>query len=225
MLYDSGSLTGALAEGEGRFARKHPCILDRIALDIISTIAAYTLPTYTLSIKRVTWKGMKLYPLPERLKREVFQGGSLTNQGKPFYYTFNQIPQFTIRLFPIPNETIAANQTNLYGSNIKSQVIVEFWRTSDNNIKIIPAFFRRRLLKTYALSKVFASEGRGQNLKAVAYYSKKYDDLEKVYSNLLSEIHNKPRRLIVSGEFVHPNRMYSAILPVAKFGIGLDEGE
>jgi len=210
-------------EGEGDFAVEYPCILTRVAPAVVSSINLITLPEDVLSIRRITYKGSKLDPLPYRNFREVFQNA--TQEGRPFWYVFNNVGQNKIQLFPTPNENIAATTSGLYGSEIPNRLIIEYWQAPDFITALIPSYFRRRLLKSYVLRGSFHAEGKQQNLKASKYYKKRYEELKKQYGLLLGDLHNKPRKLVVSGftsSYYYPGR---PILPIDRFGTSVDIGE
>ena len=210
-------------EGENSFVVDNPCILKRVAPTAVSGVSLIVLPDDVKSIRRVTWKGYKLDPLPQRNFREVFQGA--TQQGRPFWYVFNNVGQNLIQLFPAPNETLTPATANLFGSAIPNQLIVEYFQAPDFVNAILPSYFRRRLLKTYVLRGCFNIEGQGQNLKNSKYFKQRWDQLSKLYGQLLDDLHNKPRKLVVQGisaAYYFPGR---PLLPIDKFGISLDAGE
>lgn len=210
-------------EGEGYFAVTYPCILKSISLATVSGTGVITLPDDVKSIQRVIWKGFKLDPLPHRNWREVFQ--SATSISKPFWYVFNNIGQNQIQLFPAPNETLSTITTNLYGSEIPNRLIVRYFAAPDFDTYILPLFFRRRLIKSYVLRGCFNIEGQGQSLKASKYFKARWDMLCKLYGELLGDLHNKPRKLIVNGissAYYFPG---SPVLPIDRFGISVNAGE
>jgi hypothetical protein len=210
-------------EGENNFAVDYPCILKRVALSVVSGTSTYTLSDDVISIRRITWKGFKLDPLPHRNAREVFQ--NMTQQGRPFWYIFNNIGQNNIQFFPCVNESIASVSTNLYSFEIPNRVIVEYFQAPDFVNAIIPSYFRRRLLKAYVLRGCFNIEGQGQNLKNSKYFKERWRVLKQMYGELLGDLHNKPRKLIVNGissSYYFPGH---PILPIDRFGTSVDAGE
>jgi hypothetical protein len=223
-LWDAATLTRFSQEAEDIFAREFPCIIDRIALDIIADTHTYTLSDYIIDIRKITWKGVRIDPLFHRSFREYQP--SLTSRGKPTDYIFNNIGQSQIRFFPIPTESIATINTDLWGAEIANRVIVEYYRTPNYTTFTIPTFFRRRLIKAYVLRQCFAIEGKGKNLKAVKYWDNKWNNLKEIYGLLLEELINQPRRLIVgttsrTSNFILPRPQ----LPEAYRNIGVDKGE
>ena len=222
-LFASSTVTRLSNEGENNFAVSYPCILKRVALPISTGTHTYTLDDDVLSIRRITYRGFKLDPLPHRNFREVFQ--SATQGGKPFWYVFNNIGQNRIRLFPAPTETIISVQTNLYGTEIPNQCIVEYFQAPDFLTNILPLFFRRRLLKAYVLRGCFNIEGQGQNLKLSLYFKERWRFLKEKYGLLLGDLASKPRKLVVNGissSYYFPG---NPILPIDRFGQSVDQGE
>jgi len=279
-LFSNSKITRIANEGENNFAVEYPCILKRISITVAKSTGGatfdetsgtfdetpglfdngggtgawpntFTLPDDIVSIKRVTWKGFKLDPLPQRNFREVFQNAS--QQGRPFWYVFNNVGQNLIQLFPTPNEALPINSgstlfdshgglfddasglfdaatginlgTQLWGANIPNCFIVEYYQAPDFDTAIIPPYIRRRLLKSYVMRGCFNMEGQGQNRKASAYAKEKWRMLKKMYGELLGDLHNKPRKLVVNGissSYYFPGL---PILPINRFGISVDSGE
>jgi hypothetical protein len=174
------------------------------------------------SIRRITWQGFKLDPLGQRNQREVFQYA--TQVGTPFWYVFNNVGQNNIQFFPIPPANITPSGNDLYGDAISTDVIVEYFMMPDFTSNFIPSYFRQRVLKPYVLKGCFTVEGPGQNLKNVQYFKQKWEFLKTQYGNLLEELHGKSRKLMING--IASNQFFpgSPLLPVSKFGIGVDDG-
>ena len=222
-LFDATTITRLSQEGENSFAIDNPCILKRVAPATTSGVSLITLADDVKSIRRVTWKGYKLDSLPQRNFREVFQAAN--QQGRPFWYIFNSVGQNVIQLFPAPNESLSAAVTDLWGAAIPNQLIVEYFCAPDFVTTMIPSYFRRRLLKTYVLRGCFNIEGQGQNLQNSKYFKQRWEQLSKMYGQLLDDLHNKPRKLVVQGisaAYYFPGR---PLLPIDRFGISVDTGE
>lgn len=208
-------------QGEIDLSRERPFIVDRLSLSIVANTSLYTLPDYVLSIRRITYLGQKLDPLPHRNWREVFQ--SATQKGKPFWYVYNNVGLNKIQLFPCPNDTIA-EVTNVWDTEILTGCIVEYYRVADNISYIIPSALRRQLLKIYVAAQCFAIEGAGQNVKMSKYFNAKWERRKEEFFSLLRELYDKPRKLIVN-EIVSSNYFPAApVLPIAQFGISIEEG-
>ena len=224
-VWDAEVINRFLEQGEDTFVTEYPCLISRVALNVVADTADYSLPDLLHSIRRVTWKGKKLWPLPKRFQNEMFQGVQFTQKGEPDYYLYNGITSRTIRLFPTPNVSLASTTSNLFGSEIGNRCIIEYFQLSDHSSKVMPTFFRRRLLKSYILSKCFQVEGRGQNLKNAKYHEKKWEELSVVYGNLMSELYNRGRRLVVTQPFVRSGTPGAPHYNYSKFGISVGEGE
>ena len=220
-VFDSATLQRFYYEGEDHVSHEHPFLVGRTSLDIVSGTSTYTLPDYVVSIRRITFLGQMLDPLPSRNFREVFQSG--TQQGKPFWYVYNNIGQNKIQLFPCPNQTVP-DVTNVWDSEIRTGCIVEYYRVTDNSTYVIPPYLRRQLLKQYVAYKCYAIEGAGQNIKMRDYFKKKWDIKEQEFFDFLDEIHSKPRKLIVGNLIGNKYYPTSPVLPIGTFGIGVDDG-
>lgn len=221
-LWPSETITRFSQEAEQNFANEYPCILNRISLTIASGTALYTLPDTVRSIRRISWQGWKLDPLGQRNMREVFQYA--TQQGKPYWYVFNNIGANTIQFFPIPNASITPSGKDLFSDALATDVIVEYFTLPDFASLTIPSYFRRRLLKPYVLRMCFGIEGAGQNLKNNQYFHGRWDQLKKLYGEWLNTIHGKSRKLCLNG--ITSNQFFPGqpLLPISRFGIGIDDG-
>jgi len=225
-LFSTATLTRFASEAENIFQKNFPCIIDRTSIAIVSGTAIYTLADYVIDIRRITWKGTKVYPMTHRRYREAQVG--VTATGTPYEYIFDNIGASQIRFFPIPNIAISqlALDIGLWGSNIANGIVIEYYRTPDYVTYTIPAFFRKRLIKSYVMKMCFSIEGRGQNLKAVKYWDAKWKYYTEIYGALLNELINAPRHIIAGPDSVtkefSPRR---PMLPYNKIGIGVDKGE
>lgn len=220
-LFNSDTLNRVINQGEQNISVDKPFLVDRVSLSIVANTHTYTLSDYVTSIRRVTYLGIGLDPLPQRNHREVFQNAGQV--GKPFWYIFDNLGQNKIRLFPTPPTTIAAG-ADPWLANISDSVIVEFFRVSDNSTFVIPAYAKRQLLKQYAARQLYSLEGSGQNKKLSAYYDQKWQMFKKEFMDHLDYLHNRPRKFVVN-EIVQSNYFpASPILPLGTFGIGVDDG-
>lgn len=216
-LFSADSIIRFINEGERNFVNNYKCIIERISLNINNGTNEYTIPDYIQSIRRITWKGLKMDPLTHRDYRSIFT--SSISKGKPLWYIFNNIGANKIRFYPTPNETISSININLWGSEIPNRVIIEFYRVSDGINYQIPRYIRRRMLKSYVLKACFALEGQGQNLKNSQYYAMKYKGLHKLYGDLLEEISTKPRKFIVGSSNINSMNNYlpMPVWPINRF--------
>lgn len=220
-LFSTGDLTRFFNNGEQELAIEQPFLVDRLSVAITAETAVYTLPDYVLSIKRITWLGMKLDPLPRRNQRDVFQNANQV--GRPFWYIYNNIGANLIQFFPNPGINVAAG-THLWSTDIPTSVIVEFWRQTDNSTFVVPPYFRNQLLKRYTAYKARMLDGPGINMKMSKYFSDQWGYWKGAYFELLSDLYSKPRKYCVN-EIVSSNYFPAApVLPIGQFGIGVDEG-
>lgn len=220
-LFSTSNLTRYFNQGEQNVCNEQPFIVDRLSLNIIGNQAPYELPDYVLSIRRITYLGMKLDPLPRRNQNEVFQ--SANQVGRPFWYVYNNIGANIIRLFPTPPSDIAP-VTNIWDTDIGTGVIIEFYRMTDNATFVIPSYWRTALLKRYTAHMARTVQGKGQQMKLGQYYHDQWKLWKNLWFTHLSELHTKPRKIIVN-EIVSSNYYpASPILPISRFGISVDEG-
>lgn len=222
-LFDSATLQRWFDQGENEVSVDRPFLVDRLSLAMVAGTNIYTLPDYVISIRRVTWMGYKVDPLPHRNFREVFQ--SATQIGRPFWYVYNNVGQNQIQLFPGPQQNLAKVVTNLYmGANIASGFVVEYYRATDNLNFVIPAYARRQLLKNYTGKMVYSVEGPGQNIKLAQYFGVKWESWKNDFCMHLDDLYGRPRKLIIN-EIVSSNYFpASPVLPISRFGISVEEG-
>ena len=215
VVFDDETIVRFAQQGEFQFASLTDCIVDRLSLNIVNGTSIYDLPDYVLNIRRITWRGKWIEPIPHRQYREGFFPPSA--QSEPTQYIFNNLQRQRIQFFPTPSETIAAATTDLYGASIGTSVIVEFSRTPDFATFIIPPIFRRFLIKCYIMKMCFAIESKGQNIKATKYFEAKWESLVEAYQLLLDDFFNKPRKLVASSYTIMRPRPARPVLP-ANFG-------
>ena len=220
--FNSSDLNRFFNQGENEISGEKPFLFDRLEIATQSGTSTYTLPDYVTSIRRVTFLGWKLDPLPERNFREVFQ--SNPSFGQPFWYIYNNIGANKIQLFPTPNQTLVPG-VDPWATDIPTQCIVEFARATDNNNFIIPLPLRRQLLKNYVAYRCYQVDGAGRNNKLTKYYKEKWAFWKQQFVELLDDLYNSPRKYIVS-EIVSNNTFPGEpVLPIGQFGISVDEGD
>ena len=219
-IFSTATIARFEADAEANFNYERPCIVDRIGLAIVAGTAEYTLPSYVNDIRRITISGIPVYPLPHRELR--FSCLNSTQQGRPYWYIINNIGQNKIRFFPVPNTNLAdtTTLTSLWGSGITNNCIIEFYRQPDQSTNILPIFIRRRLLKCYINKRCFEVDKKGNSLKNVKYWADKYDNLKSIYSDLLDDLNNKPRKLIASNTSNMNPALASPVLPY-RYGISV----
>jgi hypothetical protein len=221
-LFQSSDLARFFNQGENELSSEKPFLVDRIALETVVDQSTYTLPDYVVSIRRVTYLGWKLDPLPRRNQREVFQNA--TQEGQPFWYIFNNIGANLLQLFPTPNAALGLGTGNLYSTDIETCCIVEFFRATDNVNFTIISCLRRQMLKLYAAYRAYSIDGPGQNLKLAQYYMQRWMLAKQQFVELIDDLYTLPRKLMIS-EVVSSNYFPGEpVLPINQFGVSVDEG-
>lgn len=175
-------------DGEADIARRLCPIYARYSLSVTSGTGTYTLQSQTREIRSITWKGHKVEPLVNQEEAILLdQKYEDTQLGRPKFYLIGFDGLYKIRFIPLPDETISSDDTNLFDrTGISSRVIISYYRLPERSSTVysIPDYLARRTVKPYVLSKAFSAEGKGQNLKAAAYYNRKYEILLNLYSSL-----------------------------------------
>lgn len=225
-VIDSSIILRLFDQGEIECSVEHPFIPDRQSLNIISGTNTYTLPDYILSIRRLTYLGIGLDPLPRRNQREVFQNS--TQQGTPFWYVFDNIGLNNILLFPCPNANIATVTGNLWTqAKILTGCIIEFNRVTDNagGSFSIPASLRRQLLKKYVQANIAQIDGASVDIKSAKYFLQRWAVSKQEFFDLIDELYSQPRRLVINDFNTFNFFPGSPVLPINRFGISVNEGE
>lgn len=224
-LLDNNDLERFYVQAEQNLSTEKAFLFDRVGLTIQTGVNIYTLPEYCLSIRRITWLGWALDPLPRRNFREVFQ--SARQQSRPFWYIYDNIGQQQIQLFPAPMLNLAAptDLWNKTGSNSwETGCVVEFVRLADSSRFIVPRYLRRQLLKLFVAKQVFLMDNSNMNIKASKYFEARWELRKKRFFDFIDELHYKPRKVIVN-EIVSSNYFpMPPVLPIDKFGQSVDEG-
>lgn len=224
-LFSSEQLARFEEQGEESFHNECHCLIDRIALPIEENESLYTLPNEVVDIRRVTYRGIRIYPISHRSMRKYFDGINPT--GTPTNYIYDNNGELVIKLFPTPAETIAPVQANLMSRDvIQTQCIVEYYLMPDGVGFKLPSFIRRRLLKAYVLKCAFSVEGKGQNLKAAKYWSDKWDYMMEAYCSAVRGLISTPRKLIASNldyDLVKQLRVPRPVLPMSMIGLDVDD--
>lgn len=184
-IWSDSYIQQLINDAETDLVNKVTPIYERVSLAVTSGTATYTLPAYIIKIVQVTWKGDIL----ENLVRDDLTRLNpqyRVDTGKPIGYSWSQDGYKTIRFFPVCNETIAADDTNIYGSDIANRVILSYFRSPDTTQSSfqIPSYMGRRAVKPYVLWKAFKAEGQGQNLTAAKYHEQRYQQMIAMYQNI-----------------------------------------
>ena len=224
-IFNTATLERFFDDGEQIITQERPYMVDRLSLDLTAGQNIYLLPDYIVSIRRVTFKGYSLDPLPARNFREAFQNSRAA--GRPYWYVFNNIARNSIQFFPgiatsLPAVADAWNQnrTNSYQNGL----VIEFGRVADGVNFTLPAYFRRALLKQFVARQCFAIEGPGQNLKMSQYFAQRWNLKKQQFFDFLEDTHVKSRKLVIS-DLVSGNRLFpDPVLPIDRFGTSVETG-
>lgn len=223
-IFTSDQINRYVLQAEQLFTDEFRCITDRIAIEVVSGTSLYILPDNIVDIRRITYRGVKIDPLSHRDMREYMDGTD--SSGKPTNYVFNNVGQMVLKLIPTPAETLGTIQNDLFNPEIvRVQCICEFWTLADGIGYKLPDYIRRRLLKPYVLKSLFLAEGKGQNIKAAAYWDKKWKYLKQLYGIQLENQINEPRRLISTGTYQRQPYLAQPVLPLSMRGVGVNPGE
>jgi len=241
-IWSDETVTRFTNRGEDIFLQEFPVLINRVALSIVAGTSQYTLEDSVHSIRRITWKGIKIEPTSFRKFRNLNAIG--TEQGRPTEYLYDNIGKQVIQFFPTPNETIASTATNLFGAAIKTNVIIEFYTsgavnrdtvTGDDRYTVggsvrnlsgeavIPSAIRDRLLRRYANSQLYLIESRRQNLRISKYFEAGWKLWKAKYGRLLRDVIMKPRRLLANDVPNLNPRLSTPRLPIDKFGEAVDD--
>lgn len=221
MIFSDDEYIQCAEQVEADFSRMFPSIETRYAFPIVANTSTYSLPSDLISVRRITWNGRRIEPLPARQQRAYFQGTAAT--GAPMYYLYSEIvASRLIRFFPTPNISVTASG-NLYGAGINPGLVMSYWSLPDYTTKIIPVWLRRRVIKAGALAKLYLKEGPGQNLIAAKYYSDKF----VAQANMNGQLIDYSAAMMILQDRQQWLFRYPAgpIYPVDQYGIGVDEGE
>lgn len=188
-IWSDTFLNKLAVDAEQQINQDLQAIYYRFCLATVSGTMVYTLPSYVRSVLRVTWRGRGLDPVSwEEMglltPATVYVGpGNLGNintvTGVPLYYGLNPTNPYDIRIFPTPNESLAADGDNPWGPTVNGAAcIVSCWRTCDTSFTdptlTLPPYIDRRTRKAWILWKAYSAEGKGQSTPAAEYYQVKY---------------------------------------------------
>jgi len=194
MIWSDSYLTQLSTDAEQDINKRIPSLIYyRFCLAVFQGISVYTLPSFVRTVSRISWLGRKLDPVnwdeltylsPATVVLNANVPDTVpTVQSRPLYYAKHPTNPYDIRLYPTPNLTLSANAQNPYSplpetATSNQACIVACWRNIDSTFSdptsLLPSYIDRRTRKAYALWKAFSAEGKGQNLKASAYYENKY---------------------------------------------------
>jgi hypothetical protein len=204
-LWSSDTIYHYAAQAEKSLNLDNLLIKERFAPAVTAGNPMVSLPSNYVKISRLRWKGYTVTQLHQQEYREKFPDYVIGASGytvggvssRPcFAYVESQNSEF-LQLIPNPPETIAAATTNLWGTAIPNQFIIECYTipdlTQDTNriyVKLV-----RHLIRDYVCYRCFSGVGEGQQLDLAAFYKNNYNTkvslLQKFNSLLFSSVTKK----------------------------------
>jgi hypothetical protein len=165
-----------------------PCLSHRFYLATTSGLSVYTLPAKVNGIKRITWRGIELWPMSWQEMEQINPGLAYVNTGtrmegtssRPQYYALHPTNILDIRFYPTPSESFSATGGDPYSPQVNEErCTISCWRNIDTSdpTASLPTYIDRRTRKAYVLWRAFGKEGKGQNSRASLYYKQKYQYL------------------------------------------------
>jgi hypothetical protein len=187
--------------------------------------SVYTLPWYVRTVSRITWLGRKVdavswSDLQQLTPATAWVSPTVsleTGQGRPLYYAMHPTNPWDIRFYPCPNQAFGQGP-DPYSPDYGNYCIVSAWRNIDytylDPTALLPPYIDRRTRKAYVLSKAFALEGKGQNMKAAQYYSQLFEFLIEEFMKINSGCYVGQKYMLDDGELSVDNFKYpKPILP------------
>lgn len=213
-IWSSAQLENWALEAEQSIAINAPCIVDRVALDIVAGNPLYTIPASSIGIRRITWLGYKVYPITKLEVQDMYPNNSITSSyfgaffnafsnafyvqsassgttaGRPYNWSYSGYGWDTIQLFPTPDISIASVPAGLWDSAIRTRCIVEYYRLPDiaSQVYRVPAYIRRALIKDFVLYSAFKVESIGQDLQASQWHKTRFDINFDIFKAILSGV-------------------------------------
>lgn len=194
-------LSGLAVNAEIEISYATPCIYYRLALDIIAGTTIYDIGDIFTGIIRVTFNGFTVHPVFQReLRNNVIPlqpSEGEVQSSRPFMYMRTGYNDTQLKLYPAPNASITAYQTNIYNqTGIASQCIVAGWRVADPGCAnyMLPPTFRRYIIKAYVLSHAFLKEGPGFNQQASDFWTSEYNMLLREFKKFTQKVYGSFNR-------------------------------
>lgn len=199
VIWSNAFLAKLQADAPGQINTDLNCIWTRECIAITQGQSVVTLPAYVRTLMRIVWRGKTLEPVNwvdlTLLSPGTVNMGTVgdpnnieTSLSRPMWYAMHPTNPWDVRFYPSPDESFTlGGEPDVFSPQVNTpSCIIEHWREPDQ-IQVlfsIPSYIMRRTAKAYVLWKAFAAEGRGQNLKASAYYEKKYNFLIDQFRNI-----------------------------------------
>lgn len=191
-LFSDDYLNHLLTRGEIDLSEQIPCILYRFSLAVTQGTSVYTLPSGIIGIHRITWRGNEIDPWEhaDDQRSDWIKPQNQYSEGKPKIYLSYEYGFGKIKFHPVPHETIAADNTNIWSTGVDTLVVLTTYRIADptGNTYRVPDYLRRRYNKYYALYRAYSREGKAQDLQAADYYKAKYDLIHNFLRDIIQKI-------------------------------------
>lgn len=222
MIFQPPFLSQLATDAEQDINKRVQCIFYRFYLPVTTGLSVYTLPSYVRSVRKISWMGKYLdaenwEELQFLTPATVFDApGAPTNVeasvSRPLYYAMHPTNPYDVRLYPCPDTTLDVSIFNPLGDDPYSpypneqHCTVSCWRNIDSTFgdpnSLLPTYIDRRTRKAFILWKAFSAEGKGQNLKAAAYYQQKYEFLVDRFGMINSGAFISKKYMIEDGMLV-----------------------
>lgn len=192
-IFSDSYLLTLIEQAAIEFSTKVPGLWYEKTLAITAGTAAYAVPDF-IKVLDVSYQGYSLDPLIARdlqVSPQTFKPNSGGSRGRPSAYIFDQQGQSTLRFYPCPNETIAADDTAIYDTSLVTGVVVISGYVHHQTDYEVPAYLFRNMMKYRAMERAYAREGDGQNLKASKHFASVYQMMFDIYRLILETIPKK----------------------------------
>lgn len=191
------------------------CIWGRFSLGILSGLGTYQLPTIYQNVTAVTYRNWPLEAVtPSEL--HLLSPSYRTQISRPRWYMISQEGYNVIRFFPVPNENLLQDDSQVYlDTGASAQCIVSaYLNVSDGDLLVaIPDYIYQRLMRYFVLAKLFKMEGDGQNLGNSAYFNQRYTAQLEISRTILRKILNSKERQYTAVAMQKPWRKPRPVLP------------
>lgn len=238
-IWSSANLEDWAFQAEQDISIKAPCIVDRVALDIVSGQPLYEIPNNSIGIRRITWLGYKLYPITKIEVQDLYPNNSITTGyfgvfssafsnaffvqaansgttvGRPYHWAYSGYGWSKIQLYPTPNLTVGTTSVGLWDTAIPNRCIVEYYRLPDTSSQVyrVAPYIRRALIKDFVLAKAFQIEGIGQDLQASEWHNKRYEINLEIFKAVLAGVFVAKKRRLGLKDALTNNIRGKALLP------------
>ncbi len=194
-IFTDTYLQRVIDEAELIISTEVPCIFKRFSMAVTAGTATYSLSKKILKIHQIMWKGIQMdnYELPDYQGDSWFKPVNTGVQGLPSRYSRMGSGFDKIMFYPIPNESITANDAIIDTDvGILSKVILCVDMSADTTSTTasdrLPTYLFRNIMKFYAMEQAYAKDGSQQNLQAAKYFGDKYLMFLAAYKKIINKI-------------------------------------